>query len=143
MLSAESWNSGIVDVVPRDELPQAITAIGISYNSARALGPALAGYVYALGGAGWVFVLTVLGVAALFESRAPEPAAAAPAVTPAGRAPVGRHAERAALRAPFRDRAGAAGARHRVQRGRLGAVGTAARHRPAPARAWGPPASAC
>ena len=63
-----SWNSGIVDVVPRDELPQAITAIGISYNSARALGPALAGYVYALGGAGWVFVLTVLGVFALFES---------------------------------------------------------------------------
>ena len=37
-----SWNSGIVDVVPREELPQAITAIGISYNSARALGPAMA-----------------------------------------------------------------------------------------------------
>jgi MFS family permease len=63
-----SWNSGIVDVVPRDELPQAITAIGISYNSARALGPALAGLVYAQAGAGWVFVLTVLGVLALFES---------------------------------------------------------------------------
>jgi len=63
-----SWNSGIVDVVPRDELPQAITAIGISYNSARALGPALAGSVYALAGAGWVFVFALLGVAALFES---------------------------------------------------------------------------
>ncbi len=63
-----SWNSGIVDVVPRDELPQAITAIGISYNSARALGPALAGLIYAQFGAGWVFVFTVLGVAALFES---------------------------------------------------------------------------
>ena len=63
-----SWNSGIVDVVPRDELPQAITAIGISYNSARALGPALAGYVYALAGAGAVFVFTVLGVLALFEA---------------------------------------------------------------------------
>lgn len=62
------WNSAIVDAVPRDELPQAITAIGISYNSARALGPALAGYIYALGGAGWVFVLTVLGVVVLFES---------------------------------------------------------------------------
>jgi len=61
------WNSAIVDAVPRDELPQAITAIGISYNCARALGPALAGYVYALGGAGWVFVMTVLGVVALFE----------------------------------------------------------------------------
>ena len=63
-----SWNSGIVDVVPRAELPQAITAIGIAYNSARALGPALAGAVYALAGPGWVFVLTVLGVLALFES---------------------------------------------------------------------------
>jgi MFS family permease len=63
-----SWNSGVVDVVPRDELPQAITAIGISYNSARALGPALAGWVFAQAGAGWVFVLTVGGVLALFES---------------------------------------------------------------------------
>jgi MFS family permease len=63
-----SWNSGIVDVVPRDELPQAITAIGISYNSARALGPAMAGWVFAQAGAGWVFVLTVVGVAVLFES---------------------------------------------------------------------------
>jgi MFS family permease len=63
-----SWNSGIVDVVPRDELPQAITAIGISYNTARALGPALAGLVFAQFGAGWVFALTVVGVLVLFES---------------------------------------------------------------------------
>ncbi len=62
-----SWNSAIVDVVPRDELPQAITAIGISYNSARALGPALAGAVFALAGSGWVFMLAVLGILALFE----------------------------------------------------------------------------
>ena len=63
-----SWNSAIVDVVPRDELPQAITAIGISYNSARALGPARAGYVYAHVGPGWVFVMTVVGVLVLFET---------------------------------------------------------------------------
>ncbi len=63
-----SWNSSIVDVVPRDELPQAITAIGIAYNSARAIGPAMAGWVYAQAGPGWVFVLAVGGVAALFES---------------------------------------------------------------------------
>jgi MFS family permease len=62
-----SWNSAIVDVVPRDELPQAITAIGISYNSARALGPALAGAVYAWAGAGVVFVFTVAGTLALLE----------------------------------------------------------------------------
>ena len=63
-----SWNSGIVDVVPRDELPQAITAIGIAYNAARALGPALAGYVYADAGAGWVFVLTFVGIVAMLEA---------------------------------------------------------------------------
>ena len=63
-----SWNSTIVDVVPRDELPQAITAIGISYNSARALGPALAGAVFAALGSGWVFALAVAGVVALFEA---------------------------------------------------------------------------
>ena len=63
-----SWNSAIVDVVPRDELPQAITAVGISYNSARALGPATAGWIYAQAGAGWVFVLTALGVLALYAA---------------------------------------------------------------------------
>jgi MFS family permease len=63
-----SWNSAIVDVVPRDELPQAITAIGISYNSARALGPALAGAVFAAAGSGWVFAIAVAGVLALFEA---------------------------------------------------------------------------
>ncbi|MDP3086278.1 MAG: MFS transporter, partial [Rubrivivax sp.] len=64
-LLSPSWNSAIVDVVPRDELPQAITAIGISYNAARALGPALAGAVFAAAGPGWVFALAVLGILAL------------------------------------------------------------------------------
>ena len=63
-----SWNSSIVDVVPRDELPQAITAIGISYNGARALGPALAGAIFATAGPGWVFVLAVAGVLALYAT---------------------------------------------------------------------------
>ncbi len=63
-----SWNSAIVDVVPREELPQAITAIGISYNTARALGPAAAGAVFAAAGSGWVFALAVLGVLTLAEA---------------------------------------------------------------------------
>ena len=61
-------DSAIVDVVPRTELPQAITAIGISYNAARALGPAVAGFIFAHAGSGWVFVLAVAGVASLFEA---------------------------------------------------------------------------
>ena len=38
-LLSPAWNSAVADAVPRDELPQAITAVSIAYNSARALGP--------------------------------------------------------------------------------------------------------
>ena len=37
-----AWNSAVGEILPRDELPQAITAMSIAYNGARALGPALA-----------------------------------------------------------------------------------------------------
>ncbi|MEN9627123.1 MAG: hypothetical protein RJA10_349 [Pseudomonadota bacterium] len=67
-LLSPSWNSAIVDVVPRAELPQAITAVGIAYNAARALGPAAAGWVFAAAGSGWVFVLAVAGVLMLLQS---------------------------------------------------------------------------
>ncbi len=67
-LLSPAWNSTVVDVVPREELPLAIAAIGISYNGARALGPAAAGWVYAEADPGWVFALAVLGILALFES---------------------------------------------------------------------------
>ena len=81
-----SWNSAIVDVVPRPELPQAITAVGIAYNAARALGPAAAGWVFAAAGSGWVFVLAVLGVLALLESvRRHPPRAHPPSRLPAER----------------------------------------------------------
>ncbi len=81
-----AWNSAVVDVVPRDELPQAITAIGISYNAARALGPAVAGYIFAKAGSGWVFVLAVAGVAVLFEAvRRHPPRPHAPSRLPAER----------------------------------------------------------
>ena len=64
-----AWNSAVGEVLPRDELPQAIIAVSIAYNSARAVGPALAGLVYGLAsvwggktlGGGSVFVLAVLG----------------------------------------------------------------------------------
>jgi MFS family permease len=58
-LLSPAWNSSLADTVPRDELPQAITAVAIAFNAARALGPALAGIVFAQTGAGWVFLVTV------------------------------------------------------------------------------------
>jgi MFS family permease len=54
-----AWNSTVADTISREELPQAIVAISIAYNGARAVGPALAGVVFAQLGGGWVFALAV------------------------------------------------------------------------------------
>jgi MFS family permease len=61
-LFSPSWNSTVIDAVPREDLPQAITAMSMAWNAARALGPALAGLVFARLGAGWVFAIAVTSV---------------------------------------------------------------------------------
>jgi MFS family permease len=63
-----AWNSSVIDPVPRDEWPQAITAVSIAYNAARAVGPTLAGLLFALLGAGWVFAVTVATTLVMWES---------------------------------------------------------------------------
>ena len=63
-----AWNSAIADSVPRDELPHAITAVGIAYNAARALGPALAGLVFIYAGGAWNFVIAVLSTLLLMQA---------------------------------------------------------------------------
>ena len=134
-LMSPAWNSTIGDSIPREELPQAITAISINWNAARAVGPALAGVVFAQVGGAWNFVLAALGtVGMLYAIRRWPPAPHPPSRLPPERL-VGRHAERAALRPPFGDRARPAGAHRGLQRRRLGPVGAAAGDRPAPARA--------
>ncbi len=67
-LQSPSWNSTVVDAVPREELPQAITVVSIGYNLARAVGPTLAGLLFALGGAGLNFAVASVGVAAMWWS---------------------------------------------------------------------------
>ena len=67
-LLSPAWNSTVADSIPRDELPQAITAVAISYNAARALGPAMAGVVFAQAGPGWVFVMAVLTTLAMMQA---------------------------------------------------------------------------
>jgi MFS family permease len=67
-LLSPAWNSTVADTVPRDELPQAITAVAIAFNAARALGPALAGVVFALAGAGWVFAIAVACVLTMWRA---------------------------------------------------------------------------
>ena len=63
-----AWNSSVIDPVPRDEWPQAITAVSIAYNAARAVGPTMAGLVFAQLGAGWVFAITVATTVVMWES---------------------------------------------------------------------------
>ncbi len=63
-----AWNSTVADSVPRDEMPQAITLVGIAYNSARALGPTLAGVVFAYAGSDWVFGIAVLSTLLTWQS---------------------------------------------------------------------------
>ena len=62
-----AWNSAIGDSIPRAELPQAITAVAIAYNAARAVGPALAGVVFAQLGAGWIFVIAVVSTLTMMQ----------------------------------------------------------------------------
>jgi MFS family permease/quinol monooxygenase YgiN len=61
-LLSPAWNSSIGETIPREDLPQAITLVGIAYNAARALGPAFAGAVFALAGAGPNFGAALVGV---------------------------------------------------------------------------------
>ncbi|HSW05546.1 MFS transporter [Aquabacterium sp.] len=71
-----AWNSTVGEILPREQLPQAIITMSIAYNAARALGPAMAGVVYGLAGGGWVFALAVagtLGLAQAFRRWPPRP----------------------------------------------------------------------
>jgi len=63
-----AWNSTVAEILPREELPQAIVAMSVAYNAARALGPALAGLVYAWFGGGWVFALAVSGTVVMMAA---------------------------------------------------------------------------
>jgi MFS family permease len=67
-LISPAWNTTVADAVPREEMPQAIIATSIAWNSARAIGPSLAGFVFAWLGAGWVFAVAAASVLALMQA---------------------------------------------------------------------------
>jgi predicted MFS family arabinose efflux permease len=77
-LLSPAWNSTVSDSISREELPQAIVAVSIAYNVARALGPTLAGFVFAHAGPAWVFAVAVAGVFAMWRSIARNPPRAHP-----------------------------------------------------------------
>ena len=85
-LLSPAWNTTVADSVPRDELPQAITVVSIAYNGARALGPTLAGVVFAYIGSDWVFGIAVATTLVMWQSiRRFPPKAHPPSRLPAER----------------------------------------------------------
>ena len=59
-LTAPAWNASVPELVPRWDLVQAVALNGIGFNLARAVGPALAGFLVALAGSGLTFSLFAL-----------------------------------------------------------------------------------
>ena len=74
-LSAPPWQAIQPDLVDRPLLPQAAALNGLNMNLARAVGPAIGGFVVAAIGPGWVFALNAVsfvGIALVVSSwRAP------------------------------------------------------------------------
>jgi MFS family permease len=62
-LNGPAWQSSMCEAIDRAELAQALTLIGIAYNIARAVGPALAGGVQAASGPWLVFVINAAAYA--------------------------------------------------------------------------------
>jgi MFS family permease len=60
-----AWAAATPELVPRDDLVQAVALNGVGFNLARALGPALGGFVMAAAGPAAAFSLNALGFLAL------------------------------------------------------------------------------
>jgi MFS family permease len=59
-LNNPAWQAIVPEIVPRRDLPQAISLNSVGFNMARAVGPALGGFVVAAFNPGAVFLLNAL-----------------------------------------------------------------------------------
>jgi MFS family permease len=64
-LTNPAWNAIVPELVPREDMVQAIALNGIGYNLTRAVGPALAGFLILLGGSSLTFSLYALSITSL------------------------------------------------------------------------------
>jgi MFS family permease len=69
-LTAPAWSAIVPELVPRGDLVGAIALNGIGFNIARALGPALAGVLMLVGGAGLAFSLFAASIVAVLWALA-------------------------------------------------------------------------
>jgi MFS family permease len=61
-LTNPAWSAIVPELVPRNDLVQAIALNGIGFNLTRAIGPAVAGFLIVLGGSSLAFSLYALSV---------------------------------------------------------------------------------
>jgi MFS family permease len=78
-LMIPSWQAFVPSLVPKADLPSAITLNSTQFNASRAIGPALAGLLLATAGASWAFFingisfLAVMGALWVIRSRPTDP----------------------------------------------------------------------
>ncbi len=75
-MTGPAWGAIVPELVRREDLVQAIALNGVGFNIARALGPAIAGFLVVLAGSGFAFALFAVSilavVGALFSWRRPK-----------------------------------------------------------------------
>ncbi|MDS1139573.1 MFS transporter [Pusillimonas sp. SM2304] len=63
-----SWQASMGDLVPREDLPGAVTLNSMSYNLMRSIGPAVGGLIVAVAGAAFAFAVNALSYIALIRA---------------------------------------------------------------------------
>jgi MFS family permease len=63
-----AWGAVIPELVPREDMVQAIALNGIGYNLTRAVGPALAGFLILIGGSSLTFSLYAVSILAVITA---------------------------------------------------------------------------
>lgn len=81
-LNNPSWQASVGDIVPREQVPAAVMANGMSFNIMRSIGPALGGMIIVAAGAAAAFAMNALSYVALIVAltlwRRPTPVSSLP-----------------------------------------------------------------
>jgi MFS family permease len=67
-LTQPAWSAIVPELVPREDMVQAIALNGIGFNLTRAIGPALAGFLILIGGSSLAFSMYALSVTAVISA---------------------------------------------------------------------------
>ena len=86
-LNNPSWQASVGDIVPRDDLPAAVTLNSVGFNLTRSVGPAVGGAIVAAAGAAAAFAVNAASYAALIAALIAWRPRTAPSELP--RAPLG------------------------------------------------------